>query len=245
MPNLRHAVRVGTGLDNVDRVFCQQAGIAVYNAPGANADAVAEYVLTVALMALRNVHLIEQADIQTWNRFKFAGHGIAGRRVGIVGFGHIGKLLYQKLHGLGCRNFLLHDPYVHEAPADATLIPLDGLLQHSDIISLHLPLMPQTQHCINAEKLAYLREHAILINASRGGVVDEAAVLARMQQLPFTYIADTVEGEPHVNPALLQNPNIIITPHIASLTDEAEAAMVRMAVQNLLDSKAATLPPAS
>jgi phosphoglycerate dehydrogenase-like enzyme len=66
-----------------------------------------------------------------------------------------------------------------------------------------------------------------------------------MQQLPFTYIADTVEGEPHVNPALLQNPNIIITPHIASLTDEAEAAMVRMAVQNLLDSKAATLPPAS
>jgi len=243
MPGLKHAVRVGTGLDNVDRAFCQQAGIAVYNAPGANADAVAEYVLAAMLMALRNIHLVKRSDIETWDRFKFAGHSVASRRIGIIGFGHIGRLLYEKLHSLGCRDFLLYDPYVHDAPADATLVPLDGLMQHCDIISLHLPLLPQTQHCINAEKLAYLRKNAILLNASRGGVVDEAAVLAQMQQTPFTYIADTVEGEPRVNPALLDNPNIIITPHIASLTSEAETAMVRSSIQNLVDSNTTPLLP--
>lgn len=243
MPNLKYVVRAGTGLDNVDRDFCEAHGIAVYNAPGANADAVAEYVLTTALLALRKVHLLTRSDQETWNRFKFTGHSVATQRIGIIGFGNIGRLLYEKLHALGCRNFLLHDPFVHEAPVDATLVPLDGLLQHATVISMHLPLLPQTTHCINAENLQFLKDGAVLINSSRGGVVDEAAVLEQLKTKQFTYIADTVEGEPNVNPALLDNPNVIITPHIGSLTSEAEAAMVRVAVENLVAGKTAPPPP--
>jgi len=243
MPQLKHVVRAGTGLDNVDQTFCQRNGISVYNAPGANAEAVAEYVLTVTLMALRKLHLLERSDLETWNRFKFGGHSIATQRVGIIGFGHIGRLVYEKLRALGCHNFLLHDPFVHDAPEDATLVPLDGLLEHSTVISMHLPLLPQTRHSLNADNLKFLKEGAILINSSRGGVVDEQAVLEQLQTKTFTYVADTVEGEPQVNPTLLDNPNVFVSPHIASLTDEAEAAMVRISIENLLAGKTAPAPP--
>ncbi|HYH74362.1 MAG TPA: NAD(P)-dependent oxidoreductase [Candidatus Saccharimonadales bacterium] len=244
MPNLQHVVRVGVGLDNVDLAFCEQNGVAVYNAPGANAEAVAEYAVAVILLALRNIHLLERSDLETWNRFKFSGTSIASRTVGIVGFGHIGKLLFQKLQALGCKDFLLYDPYVTEAPEGTRMAELDELLSESDVISLHLPLLPATEHIINAGKLSLLKENAILLNAARGGIVDEAAVVAALTDKQFTYIADAVEGEPQVNPALLDQPNILITPHIASLTDDAEKAMARVAVQNLVDGKQAAKLPA-
>ncbi len=239
MPHLQHVVRVGVGLDNVDLDFCRQHRIAVYNAPGANADAVAEYALTMILVALRQLHHLTRADQEAWNRFKFSGHGIASRTVGIVGFGHIGKLLYAKLRSLGCHSFMVYDPYATDTPADARMASLDELLAGSDVVSLHLPLMPETTHIINAQKLALMKDGAILLNAARGGIVDETAVLARQKSKPLTYIADTVEGEPHVNPALLNSPGTVITPHIASLTDDAEAAMVRVAIENLLAGKQA------
>lgn len=244
LPHLRHIVRVGTGLDNIDLTFCNQADIAVYNAPGANAEAVAEYAVTVSLLALRRLHRLTRADVEHWNRFAFTGRSIATRSVGIVGFGHIGRLVYHKLRALGCSSFLLHDPFATEAPADARLAPLDELLAHSDIISLHLPLTSQTHHLIGADKLAILKPDAILLNASRGGIVDETAVLAALHNKQFTYIADTVEGEPRVRPALLDHPDIIVTPHIASLTEEADAAMIRTAIENLVAGTVATPPPA-
>lgn len=243
MPNLQHVVRVGVGLDNVDLDFCEQNNIAVYNAPGANADAVAEYAVAVILLSLRKMHLLERSDLETWNRFKFSGQSIATRTVGIIGFGHIGQLLQQKLQALGCKDFLLYDPYVTDAPDGTRMAELDELLSESDIISLHLPLVPATEHIINAGKLSLLKEGAILLNASRGGIVDEAAVVAALNDKQFTYIADAVEGEPQVNPALLDQPNILITPHIGSLTDDAEKAMVRVAMQNLIEGKKATVLP--
>jgi len=244
MPKLEHVVRVGVGLDNIDLDFCQKHGIKVYNAPGANADAVAEYAVTVILLALRKLHLLTRADQEAWNRFKFNGHGIGSRVVGIVGFGHIGKLLYAKLRSLGCHDFIIYDPYATDTPADGRTATLEELLAASDIVSLHLPLLPETTHIINAERLAMMKEGAILLNAARGGIVDEAAVMSRQQTKPLTYIADTVEGEPQVNPALFSSPDIIVTPHIASLTDEAEVSMVRVAIENLLAGKQAQILPA-
>jgi phosphoglycerate dehydrogenase-like enzyme len=241
MPLLKRVVRVGVGLDNVDLAFCKQHNIAAYNAPGANADAVAEYAVAVLLMAIRNIHLLTLADQQSWNRFKFMGHGITSRTVGIVGFGHIGKLLYAKLHSLGCRNFIIYDPFVTNAPQDARMASLDELLQHSNVISLHLPLTPETKHIINGEKLALLPEGAVLLNAARGGIVDESALLVCTDSKHLIYIADTVEDEPHPNQALLGRQNVIITPHIASLTDDAEAAMIRVAIENLLTDKQAAI----
>lgn len=241
MPSLQRVVRVGVGLDNVDLDFCRRHDIRVYNAPGANADAVAEYAVTVILVALRKLHHLTPQDQANWNRFKFTGRGLASRSVGIVGYGHIGKLLHAKLTALGCTNFAIYDPFVQTAPQGARLASLDDLLRTSDIVSLHLPLTAETTHIINAEKLAMLKPNAILLNAARGGIVDENAVLKRLEHAAFTYIADTVEHEPHPNPTLLNNPNVIVTPHIASLTDDAEAAMIRVAIENLLADKPAVV----
>lgn len=234
-PRLNAVVRVGTGLDNVDVDFCESAGVKVYNAPGANADAVAEYVTAMILYVKRNLYRLNREDVAAWNRFVFRGEGVAGQTVGIVGFGHIGRLLQQKLLGLGCQKFFVYDPYILAetiAAAGATPADLGTVLRESDVVSLHLPLVPDTRHIIDSEKLNLLKEGALLINAARGGIVDESALLAMSKEI--TYVADTVEGEPKVNLALLEQKNIIITPHIASLTKDAEEAMVRVALKNYL-----------
>ena len=156
MPDLEHVVRVGVGLDNVDLAFCEAHDIAVYNAPGANADAVAEYAVAVILMGLRKIHLLEHSDLETWNRHKFSGQSIASRTVGIVGFGNIGRLLHQKLSALGCNDFLLYDPYVTMAPEGTRMAELDELLSESDVISLHLPLLQESVvlRAVGAQMLA-------------------------------------------------------------------------------------------
>jgi phosphoglycerate dehydrogenase-like enzyme len=237
MPKLKNIVRAGTGLDNVDLDFCRENDIAVYNAPGANAKAVAEYVTTMSLVASRKIHLITPNDVKTWNRFIFTGKTITEQTIGIVGFGNIGRLAYDNFRGLGCTNFMVHDPFVTEAPDGVKLGSLEDILRGSDIITLHLPLLPATKHCINAEKIAFLRPGAIVINAARGGIVDEEAIVKAAQDGRLTYVADTVEGEPEINPLLLSTPNIVVTPHVASLTDSAERAMVTDAVTNLLADK--------
>lgn len=235
-PQLRAVIRVGTGLDNVDVGYCRSAGIEVFNAAGANADAVAEYVAAMILYVKRGLYRLNPEDVASWNRFAFRGQSVEGQTVGIVGFGHIGRLLQRKLAGLGCKKFLAYDPYV---PADAiaetgaAAADLSAVLRESDIVSLHLPLLPETHHIINAEKLEMLKDGALLINAARGGIVDEAALLAAGKNI--TYVADTVENEPKINPALLKRGNVIVTPHIASLTAESERAMLHVALANYLE----------
>lgn len=244
MPYLKHIVRVGVGLDNVDLDFCARENIAVYNAPGANAPAVAEYAVATIMLALRNIHTLDRNDIETWNRFKFTGHSITTRTMGIIGFGNIGKLVYEKFHALGVREFLIYDPFVSSAPIDARLAKVEEIMERCHVISLHLPLLESTKHTIAAEQLDKLQSGAILLNAARGGIVDEVALTEALKSKQFTYIADTVEGEPSVNPLLLDQPNILITPHIAALTHEAEQDMIRLAVTNLLEGKTAAKLPA-
>ena len=243
-PQLKHVVRAGVGLDNVDLDFCRQHGIKVYNAPGANADAVSDYTVGMMLFVLRKLYKLTEADIVAWNRFTFTGQNMANQTIGIVGFGNIGKLLQRKLAGFNYREILIYDPFIATdavLPERIRLVSLEQLLQLSTIISLHLPLTNDTNHLIGRHNLALVQEGAILINASRGGIVDETALLAVLRTKDMVYIADAVEGEPEVNKDLLGRPNIIITPHIASLTDESERNMVRVALQNLLDDKTAII----
>jgi D-3-phosphoglycerate dehydrogenase len=241
-PRLRHIVRAGVGLDNVDLEFCNSHDIKVYNAPGANADAVSDYTLGMMLFGLRKLYKLNPEDVISWNRFKFTGRNLAQQTVGIVGFGNIGKSVQQKLRGFGCTEILIFDPYLpQDLPLEDNMrvAPLADLLRESTIISLHLPLTEQTKYLIGRHNLALVQENAILINASRGGIVEEAALLATLNTKDLVYIADAVEGEPEVNKDLLGHPNIVITPHIASLTDESERQMVRVALQNLLQGKTA------
>ncbi len=236
-PNLKHIIRVGTGVDSIDMDFCNKEAIRVYNAPGANADAVSDYVVGMMLLALRKYHTLTDKDIASWNRFKFVSHSLSSQSIGIIGFGHIGREVHKKLRGFNCRDFFVYDPYVSQAslPEDVeSMASVDAVLARSNIVTLHLPLMPQTRHLVNAGNLKLLPKHAILINASRGGIVDEAAAAETARSHDLVYVADTVENEPHVAPDLRQEANIIITPHIASLTEESERSMLTLAVENYL-----------
>lgn len=247
-PNLRHIMRVGVGVDNIDMDFCTREGIAVYNAPGANADAVSDYVVSMMFQALRKTYLLTEQDITEWNRFKFTGRSMAGRSIGIVGFGNIGKQIFTKLQGFNCKAFFVYDPFIkkEDMPEGVSYAAsVEEVLQNSDIVTLHVPLLPITKYLVNAQNLALLPDEAILINASRGGIVNEADAVAYMQDHNLVYVADTVEGEPNVSSELLKAPNVIVTPHIASLTKEADDNVVAVAVQNFLDGKPMNKPAAT
>lgn len=239
-PKLECVIRVGTGVDNIDIDFCNKHGIAVYNAPGANADAASDYVIGMMFYALRKTYLLTRQDIEAWNRFKFIGHSMAGRTIGIIGFGNIGRMIFGKLKSFNCRAFLVYDPLIKasDMPEGATYIAsINDILRNSDIVTLHVPLLPSTRYLINRDNLSLMRQGAILMNASRGGVVNETDVVAYMQSHDLVYIADTVEGEPNVSKELLNEPNVVVTPHIASLTEESDMMMVKMALDNFLNGR--------
>jgi phosphoglycerate dehydrogenase-like enzyme len=238
-PNLQCIIRIGVGVDNIDMDFCRQQSIRVYNAPGANADAVSDYVVCMMLGALRRIFTVTSEDVTAWNRFKFTGNSMSAQSIGIVGFGNIGKLVYKKLQVFGC-TFYAYDPFIPKEafPEDVTYMrSLASVFSKSSIVTLHLPLLPETHHVIGEDTLKLLPEKSILINAARGGIVDEIAVAEATRDRGLVYVADTVEGEPTVRKDLLRASNIIITPHIARLTEEAEENVVKVAINNFLSGE--------
>lgn len=239
-PELQHIIRVGVGVDAIDMEFCDRENIAVYNAPGANADAVSDYVVSMMLLALRNMHLLSLRDVELWNRFKFTGRSMAGRSIGIVGFGNIGRQIFSKLQGFQCKAFFVYDPFVRQEdmPEGVTYAAtLEEVLRFSDIVTLHVPLLPSTKYLINKDNLKLMPENAILINASRGGIVNEADVIAHMRDHSLVYVADAVEGEPSVSEGLINAASAFVTPHIASLTKESDDNMITVALDNFLQKK--------
>lgn len=244
-PRLTHIIRIGTGVDNIDIDYCNKEGISVYNAPGANADAVSDYVIAMMFVALRKINLLTNGDVESWNRFKFTGHSMSSRSIGIIGFGNIGKQIFAKLRGFNCKKFSVYDPFVKAEDMPNGVIyasSIEEVLKNSDIVTLHVPLISSTQYLINKDNLNLLGKGAILLNASRGGIVNENDVAEHVCDNDLTYIADTVENEPNVAKALLDNEKIIITPHIASLTDESEDSMLRCAVKNYLSKNPMNKP---
>jgi len=240
-PDLKAIIRVGTGLDKIDLLYCEKEGIRVYNAAGANADAVSEYVITIILYALRRLYLLDDDALLSWDRFRFTGKSLQSQSIGLVGFGNIGRLLHEKLEGFHCRSFVVFDPYVDENTLPEGVRKVDSisqLIESSTIISLHLPLTTETQHIINHQLITSFKEGAILINTSRGEVVDEDAILQVLAtRKDILYIADTVSNEPYGDKRLFLRDNIIVTPHVASLTMESEENMLKIALDNFLAGK--------
>ena len=240
LPELAHIIRIGTGVDNIDIDYCNKEGISVYNAPGANADAVSDYVIAMMFVALRRISQLTNEDIESWNRFKFIGHSMSSRSIGIIGFGNVGKQIFNKLKGFDCKSFFVYDPFVkaEDMPKGIThAFSIEEVLKNSDIVTLHVPLMPSTQYLINKDNLNLLNKGSILLNASRGGIVNESDVVEYVRDNDLIYIADTVENEPNIAKALLDKEKIIITPHIASLTNESEGNMLELAIENFLNNK--------
>ncbi len=228
---LRVLGRLGVGLDNVDLPACAARGIAVIPATGANALAVAEYVLAAALMLLRGAYGSTVAVAAgAWPRGVLStGRELAGKRCGVIGFGSIGRETARLARALGMR-VLGYDPLLGaDSPfwAEQHTLPrsLDDLLREAEVVSLHVPLTDATRNLIGAAQIARMQHDAILINTARGGIVDETAVAAALRTGHLGGAAlDVFATEPLPGAsALVDCPNLLLTPHIAGVTRESNA----------------------
>lgn len=235
-PRLRAVGRLGVGLDNIDLPGCAARGIQVVPATGANARAVAEYVVGTLLALLRGAYAAS-AEVAggEWPRAALS-HGLEahGRTLGVVGFGGIGQLTARLAAGLGMRVVACDAalPADHPAWADAgaTRLELDDLLAQADAVTLHVPLTSGTRHLLDAARIARMRPGAVLINTSRGGIVDETALAVALRGGHLGGAAlDVFEQEPlSAGGPLAGAPNLILTPHIAGLTREANTRVSDM-----------------
>lgn len=224
---LRVVGRAGTGVDNIDVAAANKRGVIVVNAPASNSVAVAELTIALILGLARRVpqaHLSVQSG--KWERNAFMGFEVRGKTLGLVGLGRIGAEVARRAHALEM-TILAYDPVVSTARAEqmgVLLVSLDDVLAQSDVISLHVPLVEATRNLINAERLAKMKPTAYLINAARGGIVDEAALLEALEQKRLGGAAlDVYEREPPTSSPLLGHPQVVTTPHLGASTLEAQA----------------------
>jgi len=234
--------RLGVGLDNIDLPACRARGIAVYPATGANDGAVAEYVIASALLLLRGAYGASAAVAAgAWPRNALMGREIAGKRLGLVGFGSIARETARRAAALGMA-VAAHDPFVaaddpawNPATGPVQSRALDALIAQSDVLSLHVPLTDRTRGLIDAAALARMPKGAILINAARGGVVDEAAVARALRSGHLGGAAlDVFDREPldaAAGAVFADVPNLILTPHIAGVTQESNVRVSAVTAQ--------------
>ena len=248
-PRLTVVGRLGVGLDNIDLAACAARGIEVIAATGANARSVAEYVIATALMLRRDVYRASAAVAAgEWPRTTLSrGRELAGSTLGVVGFGSIGRLLAALARALDIRVLAFDNAIARQAPLwaehGAAFRPLDELLREADIVSLHVPLATDTRRLIDARRLALMKPDAILINTSRGGIVDEVALAAALHDGHLSGAAlDVFEHEPLPAMGPLAGcPRLLLTPHIAGVTRESNvrvSAMVAGQVARALADRA-------
>ena len=238
--------RLGVGLDNIALDACRARGIAVIPASGANDDAVAEYVIAGALVLRRGAcFATEEVAAGQWPRNRLMGREALGATMGFVGFGSIARATARRAGALGMR-MIAHDPFVADddpAWADCDVAPrsLHALLGESDVVSLHVPLSDATRNLVDAAALARMKPDAILINTSRGGVVDETALADALRSNRLgAAMLDVFETEPLPGGGpLLGVPNLILTPHIAGVTQESNFRVSRMIAEKVIEALSA------
>ena len=227
-PSLKVVGRLGVGLDNIDVDACAARGVLVRPASGANDLAVVEYVLTAALLLLRRAWFASDAVAAgEWPRMALIGREAEGKRLGLVGFGAIARRTATKAAALGFR-LAAFDPLLparDPAWQGAERMDLPSLLATSDVVSLHVPLTVQTRGMIDAAAIAGMKRGAILINAARGGIVDEAPLVQALRSGHLGGAAlDVFDKEPlgvAEGAMFVGVPNLILTPHIAGVTEES------------------------
>jgi len=242
--NLRLIGRVGVGLDTIDTKAAEQKGIKVINTPQMSTIAVAELVMTMMLDLVRGVHLANESMKKgLWEKKRFHGTELNGKTLGVVGLGRIGKAVAERAKSFGMK-LLVYDVIVDEetlkrfgAERSATM---ENLLKRSDIVTIHVPLLPETRKMINAKTLAQFKTGAYLINASRGEVVDCKDLLDALKSKKLAGAAlDVYENEPPKEPwekELVAMPNVIATPHIGAQTVEAQIAGAVMIAENIINA---------
>ncbi len=220
-PKLKLVARGGVGLDNVDQVACKERNIKVLNTPGASTNAVAELALGVMISLLRNVAKAHhQLKNKVWDKKSLTGQEIAGKTLGVIGFGRIGASFAQKAHALGM-HILAYDPNPRQTPG-VSFVSLDELFSKSDVISLHTVLVPATRHMLNKESISKMKKGAYVINLARGELIDEEALFEALKSGHLGGAALDVYSQEPYSGKLLELENVCLTPHIGAATKEAQ-----------------------
>jgi D-3-phosphoglycerate dehydrogenase len=240
-PKLKIVARAGVGLDNVDVDAATARGVLVVNAPTSNIHSAAEHAIALMLSAARQIPAADATlRDRSWKRSAFSGTEIFGKTVGVVGLGRIGQLVAQRLAAFGT-HIVAYDPYVSSARAaqlGIELVNLDELLARADFVSVHLPKTPETAGLIDKDALAKAKPGMIIVNAARGGLVDEVA-LADAVRAGHVRAAglDVFATEPCTDSPLFELPDVVVTPHLGASTAEAQdragtdvAASVKLAL---------------
>jgi len=235
--NLKMISRYGAGVDRVDLAAAKENKIIVTNTPGVNAVAVAELAMGLTLSAARRISSLDRKTRNgEWTRS--TGIELGGKTMGIMGLGAIGKNVARYAQGFGMK-VMAYDPYINEAYAkdnNIVVASFDEVVKNADVISLHLPLTPETKHLISKEVMEKMKSSVILINTSRGGIIDEEAAYELLKNSKLGGLGlDAFENEPPTNSPLFELDNVVVTPHTGAHTKEATDNMADAAVKNLID----------
>jgi glyoxylate reductase len=228
---LKIIANVAVGYNNVDVPAARARGIIVTNTPDVLTDATADFTLALILAVTRRLgegeRWVRRGGWPGWAFDQLLGMQLKGKQLGIVGFGRIGRAVAARAQAFGMT-------IAHASRSDAG-IPLDRLLATSDVVSLHVPLTPDTRHLIGQPELARMKRTAYLINTTRGPVVDEAALAWALKNRLIAGVAlDVYEREPEIHPDLLPLENVVLAPHLGSATTETRTAMADLAVRNVI-----------
>ena len=229
-PKLRVVANCAVGYDNVDVPAATAAGVCVTNTPDVLTEATAELAFALLIAVARRLgegeRLVRSGRWPGWALDQLIGIGLAGKTLGIIGFGRIGQALARRALGFGMR-VIYADTREVEGPAQR--MSVDDVFAMADAVSLHCPLTPETRHLVDARRLAQMKPTAILVNTSRGGCVDEAALVGALTEgRLFGAGLDVYAREPEIDPRLLSCPRLVLAPHIGSATTEARTAMAQL-----------------
>ena len=226
--------RCGVGIDNVDIEFAKSREIFVTNAPTANLISLVEHTIGLILSTARKIH---ESNVSTksgkWEKSKFVGLELHQKQLGIIGFGKAGKLLSERLKSFGMK-VVFYDPFVSDWEGEEESVTLENLLSSSDVISVHVIKTPQTENLLSKEKLNLLKPNSILVNTSRGGVVDEDYLVELVNSKKiFGAALDVFDKEPIEENNKILDSDVLLTPHIGASTIEAQLKAGLDTVQNI------------
>ena len=252
-PGLKVVANVAVGYNNIDVAAARKRGVVVTNTPDVLTETTADFAWALLMAAARRVveadHFARSGQWTRWQWDLLWGNDVHGKTLGIVGFGRIGRAVARRALGFGMR-VLYHDAVRADAAVErelkASYTEPDTLLRESDFVSLHALLIPETRHLIDERSLRRMKRTAILVNAARGPIVDEAALVKALSE---GWIAgaglDVFEEEPKIHPGLVALRNVVLAPHVASASHDTRLAMATLAVRNclaVLDGKPAITP---
>ena len=236
-PNLKVVANCAVGIDNIDLAAATAAGVCVTNTPDVLTEATAELAFALVLAAARRLgegeRLVRSGGWTGWALDQLIGIGLAGKTLGVIGFGRIGQALARRALGFGMR-VVYADP-VEVPGVAAQRMSIDDVFATADAVSLHCPLTPETRHVVSARRLALMKPTAVLVNTARGACVDQPALLRALHDgRLFGAALDVYDREPEIDPGLLTCPRLILAPHIGSATTEARTAMAQLCADGVI-----------